>query len=55
MRSPPPGPSRPDDVPVTLRVWPYQQHGFHRATGSFIEADLITDDIATTVRGVLRD
>lgn len=42
------------DVPVTLRVWPYQQHGFHRPIGGFPEADLITDDIAGAVRATLR-
>lgn len=42
------------DIPVTLRVWPYQQHGFHRPIGSFPEADLITDDIAAAARATLR-
>lgn len=44
-----------DDVPVTLRVWPYQQHGFHRPVGRFHEAALVTDDIAATVRSAVRE
>lgn len=43
------------DVPVTLRVWPYLQYGFHRPTGRFSEADIVTDEIAATVRAALRE